>query len=628
MAITRDVLPNPLKLQLDDDQRKRLIAYLVEEFNHADAASYSQRKSWENSLRMYAGVPAIAERNFPIVDAPNTEVVIGAIASDSIYAQGLDMIFSVSPLLQVTATRKKSETATEAAKDLQDFVDKLVKKAGFKEAHDNAWLDDVQLGTGIYYIPWVEEVRRTRLGAGAGDVRARHPSILAVPPEDIKVPGGKGMRRTDIQTMPWFAHRFYYSKAELEEMRAGKNWDIPEHLTPSIQDAVTAQRLKRGRTSQQSKSDLETQHDVWAVYLYYDINDDGIREDLLVFFDFTAQHLYLVSWNNYDRRPYEVEVYQKKPHLFWGIGVMEMLTSLEEEVTQIHNERNLNMLLANTRAYTGPPGAVEGTTLTMWSNRYIPSEDPGAIRPLQLADVYPSSSQAEAISMSLAERRVGVNEMATPRPSQVLGSRTPGITAISMLQQINRRFTPAFTSMREASARAICQCLYRVQERLLAGDQAVESWVVSMVGAEKAQNVLRILRDKDFDQEFEVSLTASTTNTNRDVERQNMIVLVNLLSSYYQKALELVAMAASPQTPEPVREVAQKIASAATQLIERTLRTFDSVADPERFLVEMDETLDNLQVPSEGLAGLAQMFSALQPAVPARSAFIGSEGLV
>jgi hypothetical protein len=561
---------------------------------------------------MYGGVPAKKERNFPIEDAPNTEVVIGAIASDSIYAQGLDMIYAVSPLLMVEAVRKKTETATEHAKDLQDFVDWLVPVVGVKEAHDHAWLDDVQLGTGLYYVPWIEETRKTRLGGAGGSLRTARPCVYPVPPEDFKVPGGKGLQRIDLQTMPWFAHRFFYSKHEMNELEQEKQWDLPKQLTPAPQDSTTFRRLRLGKTDQNKKSPKETLYEVWATYLLYDIDDDGYREDLLVFFDYTNKHLYLVGWNTYDVRPYEKMVYQKKPHLFWGLGVIEMLSTLEEEVTQIHNERNLNMLLANTRAFTGPPDAVQGHTLRIWSNRYIPTMDPNGVKPIQLADVYPSSSQAEAITMSLAERRVGVNEMSTPRPSQVLGSRTPGITAISMLQQVNRRFTPAFNSMREATAAAMRQCLYRIQERLLADDKDVEKWIEKAMGGEKAGRIIAILRDKDFDNQYLVKLTASSTTANRDVERQNMVVLVNLLSTYYQKALELVAVAANPQTPPAVQEVAQKIAAAATEVIERTLRTFDNIADPERFLVDMNGTLDQMQLPSEGLAGLAQMFAGMQ----------------
>lgn len=612
------VATNPLELKLTDIQRDELIKYLTEEFTNADAASSDQERKWATCLRMYHGVTeAITNKKLPIEGLKSIEVVIGAIAADSIYAQGLDMIFSVSPLLTVQPARRGKATLVDDAKVIQDLADQLVTITEFKDAHDDAWLDDVQLGTGLFYVPWIEETRKTRLGSKGPKLTNSRPIVYAVPPEDFKVPGGKGARAKNLQTLPWFGHRMYYSKHELEELRQLKGWTVPTTLHPANQDHVGFRRMKLGKVTETQKTrsttNPETLYGIWAVYLYYDIDKDGFREDLLVHYDAEHRELLFVGWNKYDMRPYpKPMVYQGQAHLFWGVGVIEMLETLEEEITLIHNERNTNMIMANTRMYTGLPDAVtnEGT-ITIWPGRYLPTMHPEGVRALQLADVYPSSAQAEAISMSLAERRVGVNDMSTPRPSQVLGSRTPGITAISMLQQVNRRFTPAFNSNRESSADAIRHALYRIRERLLAGDKNVEEWLGEMLGQENAGKAVEILRRPEFPRQFSIELTASSTNANRDVERQNMIMLVNLLSTYYQKALELVMIASNPQTPPAVVETAQKIASAATELIERTLRTFDSVADPERFLVEMNDTMDNLQVPQEGLAGLAGLMTQL-----------------
>lgn len=610
---------NPLKIDLSDTVRKALLKHLDEEFTNAEAAARDQHLKWSKCLRMYRGIAdALKNKKLPLEGLKNIEVVVGAIASDSIYAQGLDMIYAVSPLLTVKPARRGKATLADDSKVLQDLVDELVTVTEFKTAHDHGWLDTVQLGTSFFYVPWVEESRKTRLGDKGPKIINSRPIIYPVPPEDVLVPGTKGVRNTNIQTMPWFAHRQYYSKIELEENKRLKGWDVPAQLNPSTDDLVTFRRMKLGNiqatNTNRSPENPETTYGIWAVYLYYDIDGDGVREDLLLHYDRERRELLFAGWNKYDERPYaKPMIYQLQAHLLWGMGVLEMLESIEEEITTIHNERNTNMILANTRMYTGlPDAAPQDGTIHAWPNRYLASMHPEGVKALQLADVYPSSAQAEAISMSLAERRVGVNDMSTPRPSQVLGSRTPGITAISMLQQVNRRFTPAFNSNRESSADAIRQALYRIRERLLTGDTNVEQWLGELLGNDRAGIVIEILRRSEFTRQFSIELTASSTTANRDVERQNMIMLVNLLSTYYEKALQLVQIASTPGVPPPVVETAQKIASAATELIERTLRTFDSVADPERFLVEMESTLDSAGASQEGLAGLAGILSQLQ----------------
>ena len=72
----------------------------------------------------------------------------------------------------------------------------------------------------------------------------------------------------------------------------------------------------------------------------------------------------------------------------------------------------------------------------------------------------------------------------------------------------------------------------------------------------------------------------SNYRTNKEADRQNAMMLIQILMGYYQRVLELVAIAADPQAPPEVKEVAIKIAEASGEVIDRTIRTFDSVRDP------------------------------------------------
>jgi hypothetical protein len=307
--------------------------------------------------------------------------------------------------------------------------------------------------------------------------------------------------------------------------------------------------------------------------------------------------------------------YQMRAHLFNGIGVMDMLRPYQEETSDIHNYRVLNMFLANARFWKAKSGSVPDT-MKVWPGKVQEMQDPADLVAEQMADVYPSAPAAESITISLAERRVGINDLSTPRPSAVLGSRTPGITALSMLQQVNRRFTPAFDAVRLACAGAVRQCLYRYQERLLAGDRESERHIRRVLGDAEGDLVISLLKDPDFDECVAVTMTASSASVNREADRQNSLMLVNILSQYYDKTLQLVAIAANPQTPPPVRDVAGKIAEAAGRIIERTIRTFDQVRDPQTFIVNVSEELDGIQdLSQQGMLGLAGLVGTIGGAV-------------
>jgi hypothetical protein len=191
--------------------------------------------------------------------------------------------------------------------------------------------------------------------------------------------------------------------------------------------------------------------------------------------------------------------------------------------------------------------------------------------------------------MQLANRRVGMSEMTSPTQ---MPNRTPGITALSMLQQVNRRFTPAFNDMRLCISGALRQCLYRYQERLLSGNNGVFDHFTSVVGPQSALALDSLLRNENFDEWFDVELTASSVSVNREADRQDAIMLVNTLGQYYKGLLELTLFASNPQAPPEAREVARKISIASSEIMDRALRTFDQVRDPATFTVSIEEDIN------------------------------------
>src|SRR3990167_5902328 len=525
-------LPEARPLEISDEYLCGLKAWLAIEIEDALSSRAAMDALWRDLLRQYEGVPRNPTRNHPVENAPNIEITLGAIASDSIYAQLIDLIYTANPLLTV---RSQNAEFVDHAKALQRFSEIVIGQSNLRSASEHVALDDVQLGTGCYYIPWIESVKKTR----SSRVTDRRPHIFSIPVEDLIVPGGAF---EDIQLMPWVGLRFWHTQSELNLYASRRKWKIDAFKPAGGKDFVRTRREDLGHTYTKIARATDL-YETITIFCAYDIDGDGIDEDLLVVWDRTSRDIGLVTYNPFDRRPIEPTRYQLRAHLFYGLGVMEMIRPYQDETSEIHNARTLNMLLANCRFWKAREGSVP-ETMKIWGNKVQMLSDPTDLIAEQMADIYPSAAQAQAITTSLAERRVGVNEMSMPRPSQVLGSRTPGITAMSLLQQVNRRFTPAFDGYRNGTGAAVKQCLYRYQERLLAGDRAVEEDIMSVMGDEDGRLVIDVLRDDKFDEGMKIELTASSASVNRDADRQNSIMLVNLLAQYYQRTLELVSIAA------------------------------------------------------------------------------------
>jgi hypothetical protein len=595
-------------LSIDSEALTELSRWLNQELTNALSSRKPLESVWREVLRQYEGVPKRGVKNYPIENAPNTEITIGAIAADSIYAQAMDLKWlQTSPLITCRAVGSTDEDAKNAGA-MQKWVNwVMVHEAGAREADDLATLDNIQLGTGIFYIPWVSYVKKTRTAT----ITSRGPSVLPIPPEDCVVPGGS---YGDVEALDLIGIRFWMTDAEIQERGLRNHWNLGSERPAGPDDWI---RTRREMLSKHQKNigRVGSLYDIYDVYCYFDIDGDGEREDLYIVYSYSGDHILHVAYNPFDHRPIVPFRYQTRPHVFWGLGVLEMIQPFEEAVTDLNNEAMANVILANERHWVGRDGVVPGNMrlrrnkITLVPN---PKEDLVAI---QMADIYPSSFQSQMQIMMLAEKRVGVNEMSNPRPSSIMGSRTPGITALTMMQQVNRRFTPAFDAMRRGLGDAAKQCMYRYQERLLAGDAEASAHVVRVLGNEDGFRVLSILKDPLFDEAITMELTASNPSTNREADRQNAIMLTNILERYYAQAIQLVMMAANPQVPQPVRDVAAKIAEKAEIVIDRVVRTFDQVRDPATFVLDVSEEFAALeqQMPGLALQQLGQLMSAGGP---------------
>ena len=380
--------PTVERISVTQDRLDELKFWLMTEVEDALASRSAQESLWREMLRLYEGVPKNPVKDFPIENAPNMEVTLGAIACDSIYAQALDLIFSVKPMVTANATSAPFVDHTKAFRRFIEFVAR--NESGARAASENTFLDDIQLGTGLFYIPWVDEMKKTRVH----DVRNRGPRIMSLPVEDFMVPGGAF---GDIQTLRWCGPRFWLVESELHERAKLRNWNIQGTIPLANLNWVRSQRERLGRTSGSRK--ISFLYEIMDIYAYYDIDGDGIDEDLLITWDRTSGNILKLRFNPYDRRPFEGTVYQRRGHLFYGIGVMEMIRPYQEEVSDTHNHRRLNMLLANTRFWKAKTGSVPENT-RIWPSKIQFMDDVDDLKGDAMGEIYSSSAHDEAIGIS------------------------------------------------------------------------------------------------------------------------------------------------------------------------------------------------------------------------------------
>lgn len=533
---------------------------------------------WKEAQRLYSAVPQETVRDTPVEGSPAIEVPLAGIASDSIYASMADLIHNVQPPLTARAGGARWEPNARAVRRLVNRI--ASQELNLRENVDHVLLDNVIRGTGVFYVPWTKRILMT----GVNRVLWEGPELVPVPVEDFLVPSGTG---GDIQKARWIAVRSWRTRGEMELRRVHRGWDTARASPTSMTSDVTEHRERASHLW--GSRDQEALFEIWEVFMQWDRDGDGKELSLLVAWDRTSGSVLHARWVPYDQRPFTAMRYQLRPHLFWGIGVPEMIASLQAEISAIHNNRVLNSLLVNSRVWLRNPSAGTGD-IAIYPGAIIDSTDPTGLVPLPMADVFPSAFNDESFSLGLAERRTGVNDLSLPKQSALSTSRTPATTAALLNSSVNRRFAPAFDGAARAIGDAVLQALYRYQEKLLLGDgtsRKIEEHIADLLGPKDAALVLEVLARPDFDQEISVELTASSATINREAERGQLLQAFDIWSRYAEGVMGLIPMATNPGVDPVVREVAGKVIARAGDLVQKILERFDALRDAETLRVEV-----------------------------------------
>lgn len=574
-------------LKVTAAQRQAFAEWVRQETEEAFGARIPIEAGWRKSLQLYEAVAARKTRDFPIKNAPNLVVPLVATATETVYAQAYDLIFSADPLVTVrpsygTADKGVSDFRKRAADILQRWLThSSYRRYDVKTAAADTLLDVCQLGTGVYHIPFERRAlkRRTRT------ITKQSPRIYSLPVEDLITPGGA----RSLGSALWIARRFYLTEEELQlQVQQGK-WVRTENARPrEVNEPMRTTREALGGTQKSGKASREL-YEILEVFAQYDIDGDGLAEDIYAIYDRGSSEILRLKYTPYDVPPFEVATYQKRAHLIHGLGIADMLRQQQIAGTEILNFWILNMLLANCRFIVSQTGTLEeDVEVYPWMNLEVP--DPSKIEFPSMADAYQSGPQAMSMIMGLSERRTGTSELS--RISGGVGTRTPGITALQMAQQGNRRFATAFDSMRMATTNSVMQAVHRESEQLMAGNKGLAEEMRRVLGEEDALVLATALNDENFDEYYNVELTATDPSNSKEADRQNSIILLDRMMGYYKGILELSQLAASGQLPAQSLEVVNQIVSKGNELVANTLSTFDQIRDPARYLVEFQNEVE------------------------------------
>lgn len=587
-------------LDLINAETKREIAgFLLDTFKNSVTARKNQiEDKYARWQRNYAAEPVEKIKTSPFYRASNFMPRLIAMHSDILVARILNVMFSTRPfwILKHPAILALDHDLTDVLQEWINYIsdtqielfpvmDSLIRRA-------------IKDGTTIAKTIWFSD--ETYAGAVAPDnadgwtsnaVTEEGVEIKAVPFEDFWPYPVTANNLSEVQVK---FHRIRMTKYDVNARRGRWSKEGIDVLLNNPADSTSeAARQARSQDSGiQLTKDVDFPYHVIEAWFCYRLpNGKTYRlaavfnpfiqgEDALLRLYFNPSSKGLDPFTDFRPGPRE--------DLFYGYAAPEVLEQFQEEQAQIHNARRDASVIQNVpgwkkRRYAETPDPSSewypGCTMTLDN-----MED---LMPLQFNVTYNSMLPEEQFVMELAERSLGISAAQQAFGSGQQGKRGTYNTGgtLALLTEGNRRLDIYIKRLRYPCHQVARRIYHNYRDN-------VDEKTLDVFG-KKADSIRKILRS-DLPMAANgifFDLACSDAGINREVDRQNMLLLANTLGGYYRQIWEAVATVTQIPDGHPAKEALLFVLDGAKDMVRRILFTFD-VPDRDRLVPDLRAILE------------------------------------
>lgn len=560
-----------------------------------DALTYRARleEKWKKWYDAYEGtVPAI--KTFPWEGASNIWVPLTATNIDAITARIVGTIYGQDPLWTLGT---ENPDLQDMKVDLGDFLEWAVKNEIDLYSIFRNWVfNAVKLGTGIIKPLWWTKERKVFSHAaptgrtplpevapvGTMETIYNAPKVFLIDLEDFVISDPS----TTIDDAEYVGHRLRLRKGALQERVARGDYDEDKVEKILSFYEVTPQAGKQEKEEAEGIDRRVEEYELYETWLYRDFDGDGREESCVATIHLDSNTVLRAEYNpRYNgKRPFIVTRLIERPNRFYGIGIAEMIATLQIAINTIHNQRIDNATLANTRGFKEKIGSGIKSTQKIYPGVRIKMNNPDDLVEFKMGDIYQSDFANESVLRDAIERRTGVSDFTLGRESSVAGARgTTATGTLAIIQEGNKRLDLFIRDVRKAMSELGAQVIELYQQYC----PTKRPYFVMGERGEAVEKIFQFPRDF-IRSRFSFNITATTATINREVEKQTNMALFNLMLGYYDRLAQTARVLLDPRVPQELRAVIAKLSEAGLDLARKLVESF-GFKDVEAILPALEE---------------------------------------
>lgn len=568
--------------------------------------------------RAYEGRPLERVRNFPFRNASNLVVPLIGIHADTLQARVMAAIWRTLPVFPVKlyGTYEDALAAENNRKAWEDWMQFNAMEPEQLDLYrtEEDWIGEIcRYGTSVVKIcnekrfmdSWTVTGDGTSDGGVSRETTYDGPAPQKLALEDF----GIQPSLTKWENADLMYHRVRLQKYQLMDRRY-RGVYAPDQVDKILGnpdrtsvDYVTQQREEDSEIRTSARGYAEW--DIYECWLNWRAPNQSMAPKIICWYHPLSNTLLRAIYDFYPDRPFVLGRLLYRDDSVFGYGLCETLGLLQEEISMIHNGRRDMMTVVNTKVWRVDPTSKLHEGYEIYPSAMLPAVA-GEIEPLAQGEPMTTLPiDEEKLTLDLAERRSGVSP-----PMQgfgaAQGTKGGGESAagtLSMLQEGNNRTNLTISDVRYAHLK-----IGRIVARQYAF-LGLEQRTLDMFGTQSRfiEDAARLVKDGKMG----LAVSTSTASVNKEVEKQNDLMLSGVMNQHYQMIGQLIQGITSSVTPPALKDYLMKVVDASDKMMKGILRTFDR-DDADVLVPKPNVSVQNGGQPNGGGNGQAPG----QPAIP------------
>jgi len=560
--------------------------------------------------RILEGRPKEEIKSFPWSNASNVVVQVVASFTDQAAARTVMGIHNVDPLwaLEVLGDMDARLQPERKRELLEDFLRAQAMDPATINllAIEYAWFRNaLAYGCQALKVNYVEE-DRYRVSSEGKPVKSHGyhgPLLSTVPYEDFLMPPDA----MPVEQMPFKAQALHLSRFKVEERAAMGLWDKAETLKVIAGPTQTESDQPRKDLHSDQKIAPSAEEDAQVFTLYechlqyrhgsYTLEviltlhpeTQAMPRAIFRFYPPGIEEFLLIRLGGDTGRAY-------------GLGFIEALQDYQEEITAIHNQRRDAATCANTNVLRITPGSQLDTMTTLYPMGIIPAA-PGTIEWLELGRNPIETIQDENLVMQECSQRAGVHPSFSGSGSGGPNKRGTysAMGTMSVMQEGNSRTDMMLALFRQPHS-LLGQTLLGLNAHFGVDPEKLKTYG-------KDRELLTEALEAYAAGTMRVRVRPATASVNREVEKQNLMMMMQNLRQHYQQSMIMLQQIENPMTPPDTRAYLAEALQGMNTLMKWTVRNFgihdggQNVVPDTQSLVDKNQQQQKQQQQIAGQAG-------------------------